>query len=173
MKIKRSLPLIGLLVGLTLGLTGCLGNPTNMDARTLHASEAQRAVAIQRGVILTAEEVQVQAEGTPGASLVGTIIGLGLGSEVGAGTGRSWAMGAGALLGGMLGEKATQYNQKAFAYIVELQNGKSIQIVQQGVLISPNTPVFVKYFNGGRGVLQVDSSQGGVYNRTRETQYVD
>jgi outer membrane lipoprotein SlyB len=173
MNINRSLPLIGLLVLSTLGLSGCLGNPTNMDARTLHASEAQRAVAIHRGVVLTVEEVQVQAEGTPGASLVGTIVGIGLGSEVGAGTGRRWAMGAGALLGGMLGEKTTQYRQKAFAYVVELQGGKSIQIVQQGAMISPNTPVFVKYLSGGRGVLQVDTSQGGVYNRTRETQYSD
>lgn len=161
------------MVVLSVGLAGCLGNPTNMDASALHASEAQRAVSIQRGVVLTAEEVTVQAEGTPGASLIGTIIGLGLGNEVGGGAGRHWAMGAGAVLGGALGEKATRYNEKAFAYVVELQNGRAVQIVQQGALITPNTPVFVKYLSGGRGVLQVDTSQGGVYNRSRETRYAD
>lgn len=173
MKINSSRLFSGWLLGLTLGLSGCLGNPTNMDPSTLHASEAQRPVTVQRGVVLSVEEVQVQAEGTPGATLVGTIIGLGLGNEVGGGTGRRWAMGAGALLGGALGEKATQYHEKAFAYIVELQNGSSIQIVQQGPRISPNTPVFVKYLSRTRGVLQVDTSQGGVYNRSRETQYTD
>ncbi len=163
----------GLTIGLTIGLTGCLGNTTNMDAKTLHATEAQRTVAIQRGVVLTVEEVKVTAEGTPGATLVGTIIGIGLGGEVGGGSGRSWARGAGALIGGILGESATQYNEMAFSYIVEQQNGRSIQIVQQGERIAPNTPVFVKYLSSGRGILQVDTSQGGVYNRTRDTQYTD
>ncbi len=161
------------LIALSGSLAGCLGNPTNMDASTLHASEAQRSVLLQRGVVLTAEEVTVQAEGTPGASLIGTIIGIGLGNEVGGGAGRRWAMGAGAVIGGVMGEKATRYNQKAFAYVVELQNGRVIQIVQQGALITPNTAVFVKYLSGGRGVLQVDTSQGGVYNRSRETRYAD
>jgi len=164
--------ILGLLV-LTVGLTGCLGNPTNMDAKTLHAREAQRVAAIQRGVVLTVEEVTVTAEGTPGATLVGTIIGIGLGGEVGGGSGRSWARGAGALIGGILGEKASQYNEIAYSYIVEQQNGKSIQIVQQGERIAPNTPVFVKYLSSGRGILQVDTSQGGVYNPTRSTIYTE
>ena len=162
-----------LLLPLSLGLGGCIANQTNMNADVMDVREAQRAVNIQRGVVLTVEEVMVKGEGTPGATILGTIIGAGLGSEVGGGSGQNWATGAGAVIGSALGEKATQYNEKAFSYIVELQNSKTIQIVQQGDLISPNTPVFVKYLSGGRAVLQIDTSQGALYNRTRDTQYAD
>ena len=162
-----------LLLPLTLLLGGCIANQTNMNANVMDAKEAQRAVNIQRGVVLSVDEVMVKAQGTPGATIIGSIIGAGLGSEIGGGSGRNWATGAGAVIGGALGEKATQYNEKAFSYIVELQSGKSLQIVQQGALISPNTPVFVKYLSGGRAVLQIDTSQGALYNRTRNTQYAD
>ncbi|RDE18895.1 hypothetical protein DV711_14875 [Motiliproteus coralliicola] len=165
--------MLWLILPLSLVLGGCITNQTNMNANVMDANEAQQAVRIQRGVVLAVEEVTVTAEGTPGATIIGSILGAGLGSEIGGGSGRNWAMGAGAVIGGALGEKATQYNEKAFAYIVELQGGRQLQIVQQGALISPNTPVFVKHLGGGRAVVQVDTSQGAVYNRTRDTRYAN
>ncbi|WP_421867561.1 hypothetical protein [Motiliproteus sp.] len=165
--------MLWLVLPLSLVLGGCISNQTNMNANVMDASEAQQAVRIQRGVVLTVEEVTVKAQGTPGGTIIGSILGAGLGSEIGGGSGRNWAMGAGAVIGGALGEKATQYNEQAYAYIVELQGGKQLQIVQQGALISPNTPVFVKHLGGGRAVVQVDTSQGAVYNRTRNTQYAN
>lgn len=152
-------------------LAGCLSNPTNMEPETYNAGEAQRAVSIRRGVVLSVEEVQVKEKGTQGATAVGSIAGAGLGYEVGGGRGRQWATAAGALLGGMAGEKLTQYNEKAYAYIVELQQGGTIQVVQQGPLIAPNSAVFVKYLSGGRTVLQEDTSQGQIYDRTGDTHY--
>ena len=68
MKPKATLMVLTLM--LTLGLNGCIANPTNMDARTLHASEAQRAVSIQRGVVLSVEEVAV------GLHMMSSILGL-------------------------------------------------------------------------------------------------
>lgn len=162
-----------MLIPLSLLLAGCLSNPTNMESATMHAREAQVAVRVDRGVVLTVDEVMVQTEGTEGATILGSILGAGLGSLVGEGSGSSWGAGIGAVLGGAAGEKASRYHQKAFAYIVELQNRKTLQIVQQGALIAPNTAVFVKYLGGGRTVLQVDTSQGKSYQRTDDTRYTD
>ncbi|WP_210395884.1 glycine zipper 2TM domain-containing protein [Motiliproteus sediminis] len=162
-----------LAAALPLTLSGCLSNPTNLQQDTYSAAEAQRATSIQRGVILTVEEVAVKDGGTAGGQLVGAIIGAGLGHQVGGGSGQDWATAGGALVGGMVGDKATSYNEKAFAYIVELRNGRTVQVVQQGAQMLPNTPVFVKYLSGGRAVLQLDTSQQQIYDRTHETQYRD
>lgn len=152
-------------------LGGCLSNPTNLQGETYSVDEAQRATSIQRGVVLTVEQVNVQGKGTPGATLVGTIIGAGLGHQLGGGEGQKWLTAGGALLGSIAGDKATSYNEKAWGYIIELRNGRTVQVVQQGEQLLPNTPVFVKYLSGGRAVVQVDTSQQQVYDRSRETQY--
>lgn len=169
------MPRISLLITLAAAvmLGGCLSNPTQLDPGTYSAREAQSSTVIKRGVVLAREEVMVEDKGTAGSTLLGTIIGAGLGHQFGDGDGRSWLTAGGALLGSIAGERASSFNERAWGYVVELKNGRTIQIMQQGDAIAPNTPVFVKYLAGGRALVQVDTSQDRLYDRTGETRYRD
>ena len=95
---------------------------------------APGAVEIQRGVIeqITATQIPTNHHQGLGA-VVGGLGGLGIGSLIGAGTGRDVAMVAGAIGGALIGNEVQKKHDQPIAgqqIIVRLSSGVLVQITQ-------------------------------------------
>ncbi len=143
----------------------------SLSPDTITSKQAMQTASIERGVVLTANRVKVDKGSSTGATAVGTIVGAGLGNQIGGGSGQKWATAAGALAGGLMGKRASQEIEDAWAYTVENNQGRMTEVVQSGNLIQPNTPVLIKRYTDGQILLSVDSSQNQLYNRSQKTQY--
>jgi outer membrane lipoprotein SlyB len=135
-----------------------------------------------RGVIVSKQVVNIGAkrpenENDPGLGAgVGALAGGGAASYIGKGSGKLWAMGAGALAGGIAGHFAERAltDQEGFLYTVQLDSGRTISLSQgaepnmavgQRVLvITPSRPSGREAYTGGdknlsRGRIVPDTSR--------------
>jgi outer membrane lipoprotein SlyB len=92
------------------------------------------AVEIQRGVIEQISPAQIATNQHQGlGAVVGGLGGLGIGSLIGAGTGRDVAMVVGAIGGAVIGNEVQKKHDQPIAgqqIIVRLSNGVLIQVTQ-------------------------------------------
>ena len=92
------------------------------------------AVEIQRGVIEQIAPAQIATNQHQGlGAVIGGLGGLGIGSLIGAGTGRDVAMVVGAIGGAVLGNEVQKKHDQPIAgqqIIVRLSNGVLIQVTQ-------------------------------------------
>lgn len=111
------------------GLAGLL-------ALALTAGQASAQQEVRQGVIEQITPTQIQSNHHPGVgAIIGGLGGLGIGSLIGAGTGRDVAMVAGALGGALIGNNVQKkYDQPA--------EGQQIIVrVKSGVLVAVTQPV--------------------------------
>lgn len=122
------------------------------------AQQQPGAMEIRQGVIEQITLVQLQSNQHRGlGAIVGGLGGLGIGSLIGAGTGRDVAMVAGALGGALLGNDIQKKHEQPEAgqqIIVRLRSGVLISITQP---VNPNLrqgqPVYVEGNGEGARVV--------------------
>lgn len=138
-----------------LNLNGCaprIGGSNYSVAGTGEASHTVRGILISKRVV-TIGAKRPEQENEPGVgAAAGALAGAGAGSYVGNGSGNIWAMGAGALAGGVAGHFAERAltDQEGFEYTVQLDDGRTLTLAQgaepnmsvgQRILfITPNKP---------------------------------
>ncbi len=110
------------------------------------------AVEIQRGVIEQITPTQIATNQHQGlGAVVGGLGGLGIGSLIGAGTGRDVAMVAGAIGGALIGNEVQKKHDQPIAgqqIIVRLSNGVLVQITQP---VGPYLAVGQRVYVQGNG----------------------
>ena len=109
------------------------GGCATTGGKSYSKDEARQVQTVQRGVILSIDEVTIEADaGIVGTAIGGTLGGV-IGSTMGRGAGRVLATAGGAAIGavlGALGEKAVR-TEKAYEFMIELENnGGTISVVQ-------------------------------------------
>jgi outer membrane lipoprotein SlyB len=124
---KRAIP--AFLLCLLLALGGC----ATTGGKSYTKDEARQMQTVQRGVIVSLEEVTIEQDaGIVGAGIGGVLGGV-VGSTMGGGTGRLLTTAGGAAIGALLGafgEKAVR-TEKAYEFMIDLENnGGTISIVQ-------------------------------------------
>lgn len=109
---------------------GCASNPYG---DTYEIADAQQVQTVSYGVIIKAEPVNIEGEGSTVGTIAGGIIGGLLGSTIGGGTGSDIAAVGGAVAGGVAGNKAAQSATKrnGVNLTIKLDDGKTIAIVQE------------------------------------------
>jgi len=124
------------------GLAGLL-------ALALTAGQASAQQEVRQGVIEQITPTQIQSNHHPGVgAIIGGLGGLGIGSLIGAGTGRDVAMVAGALGGALLGNNV----QKRYDQPVEGQ--QIIVRITNGVLVAVTQPVDSRLKPGQRVYIE-------------------
>ena len=110
------------------------------------------AVEIRRGVIEQISATQIQTNQHQGlGAVVGGLGGLGIGSLIGAGTGRDVAMVVGAIGGAVIGNEVQKKHDQPIAgqqIIVRLSNGVLVQITQP---VGPSLRVSQRVYVEGSG----------------------
>ena len=136
-----------------LAASGCA---RNLDGASYDGRGVGEAVATEMGTVRSARPVTVEASeyggGTGLGSTIGGVAGGLAGSTIGDGSGRFAAAIGGALLGAVLGAAVEQdaARQTATEYVLQLQDGSMVTIVQGGPVIAPGRPVFVQVPTYGR-----------------------
>ena len=133
---------------------GCAGpNPYGASSQQYSQSEANRALQVERGVIVDLRAVTIDSEGNLVGKMAGGLIGGLAGSSVGGGKGSAIAAVAGAVIGGLIGNKAEAAINKdnGVQITVQLDNGRVEAVVQK---VSPN----VLFSKGDRVKLISDAS---------------
>lgn len=109
------------------------GGCASSGGKSYTKDEARKAQTVQRGVILSIQEVTIEQDSTLLGPAVGGVIGGVAGSTIGGGRGRILSTVGGAAAGavlGALGEKAVR-SENAYEFMVELENnGGTISVVQ-------------------------------------------
>lgn len=124
---------VGVIILITLS-TGCVNNSTLSDD-VYSASDAKIASSVTYGTIVHIREVKIQGE--DGKDIIGAVGGavLGgfLGNSIGGGRGRSLATAAGAIVGGLAGQKVESSVNKTSGVELEIRkdDGKTIIVVQK------------------------------------------
>jgi outer membrane lipoprotein SlyB len=116
------------------------------------------AMEIRQGVIEQITPAQIQSNHHPGVgAIIGGLGGLGIGSLIGAGTGRDVAMVAGALGGALLGNNVQKrYDQpvQAQQVIVRLKNGVLVAVTQPvDSRLKPGQQVYIEGAGEGARVI--------------------
>lgn len=113
---------------LIVSLAGCNADISANDYNAANAGVVSKVVP---GVILQKRVVNVRTD-TGVGKIAGGIAGGVIGSSIGGGRGSILGLVAGSVLGGVVGEHAENAanTQKAFEYIVKLNNKKTIAITQ-------------------------------------------
>ena len=128
MQMIKKRAFIAIFLCLAIAAGGC----ASTSGRSYTKDEARQVQSVQRGVILTIDEVTIEEDpGAVGMGLGGVLGGV-LGSTMGRGTGRILTTAGGAVLGaglGALGEKALR-TEKAYEFMIELEEGGTISVVQ-------------------------------------------
>ncbi|MDR1475631.1 MAG: glycine zipper 2TM domain-containing protein [Holosporales bacterium] len=152
---------------ITAGLVGLLvsGCAKDLSPDSYTAGQAGEVSQTYKGKILNVRQVTVEGSDSLGGNIAGAGIGaVGggvLGNMIGQGKGRILSTAAGAALGGIGGAYAEKKlkQQKALEYIVKLDNGQTITLVQ-GVspAFSVGQRVFVHVSGNGRSRITADTS---------------
>ena len=116
------------------------------------------AMEIRQGMIEQITPAQIQSNHHPGVgAIIGGLGGLGIGSLIGAGTGRDVAMVAGALGGALLGNNVQKrYDQpvQAQQVIVRLKNGVLVAVTQPvDSRLKPGQQVYIEGAGEGARVI--------------------
>lgn len=122
---------LGLTSTLLLALSGC-GSEINSD--TYEAGTAGQILKGYPGTVVSCRTVTVQhgdnfGDNALGGAL-GAVVGGVLGNQIGRGKGNTLATVGGAVGGGILGSKIQQGKKKATEYVVELDSGEEVVVVQ-------------------------------------------
>lgn len=141
---------------LVVSLTGCNADISASDYNAANAGVVDKVVP---GIILQKRVVNVRTDAGVG-KVAGGIAGGVIGSGIGGGRGAVLGLVAGSVLGGVLGQKAENSvnTQKAFEYIVKLDNKKTIAITQ-GMDTSLSVGQKVLLIYGARSRLIAYSAQ--------------
>ncbi len=111
-------------------LAGCTPNLSPMNYNAYSTGQSQQ---VQYGTITRVQPVQVSGNNSGAGTLIGGATGAVAGSAIGGGS-RANILGGigGAVIGGLLGDVVGSHvgNQTGFQYIVHLNNGRSIAVVQ-------------------------------------------
>ena len=100
------------------------------------ANQAQTAQRVTLGTVLGFRQVLVRG-GRPGAELAGTVgggaIGVAAGNQIGDGEGREIARAIGGIVGAAAGNRAAAgaTTMQSFEWTVQLDNGRTITVIQQ------------------------------------------
>jgi outer membrane lipoprotein SlyB len=115
----------------TAAVSGC--QAPSQGARTYRAGQAQRAMQSYPGIILRAEQVQIQHDESGGGSVAGAVLGGVVGSTIGGGRGQRLATAGGAAAGSAMGSAAERSRnlRPAWELEVELEDGRIMVIVQE------------------------------------------
>lgn len=112
-----------------LAVAGC----ASTGGKSYTRDEARQVQTVQRGVILSIEEVTIEQDASIVGTGIGGVLGGVIGSTMGGGKGRILTTAGGAAVGavlGALGEKAVRTEQ-AYEFMIELENGGgTISVVQ-------------------------------------------
>ncbi|MDX6039359.1 glycine zipper 2TM domain-containing protein [Scandinavium lactucae] len=131
MTVHKSLLAIPLLA---LTLTGCVNN-NRLAGDVYQASDAKTIQAVSYGTITNVRPVQLQAGDDTNivGGIGGAVLGGFLGNTVGGGRGRSLATAAGAVAGGMAGQKIQGEMNKDQGVELEIRkdDGKTVMVVQK------------------------------------------
>lgn len=129
-----------------LALAGCASN----SATVYTTGQAQRVQTVELGTVVSVQNARIQGDNNPLYTLGGAALGGLAGSNIGKGSGSA----AGAIVGALLGGAASNAAQKnlggqaAYEITVQLDNGRTISIVQQA-----DTPITggmrVRVLSGG------------------------
>ena len=119
-----------LLAAAGLLLAGC--ETTGQGGKTYTRAQAQSAMQVYYGTVLTVADVKIEAEETGAGAAVGGIAGGVAGSTVGGGRGKKLATTAGALGGAAVGSamERARGKQAGLELEVELDDGRIMVIVQ-------------------------------------------
>lgn len=115
-----------------LCLAVAFGGCAKSTGKSYTKSEARTAQSVQRGVIVSIDEVTIEQDASIAGVGLGGAAGGVIGSTLGRGTGRVLATVAGAAIGavaGAAGEKALR-TEKAYEFTIELDGGGTISVVQ-------------------------------------------
>jgi outer membrane lipoprotein SlyB len=150
-----------------MGLVGIIasGCAKDLSPDSYTAGQAGEVSQTYRGRILNVRQVTIEGSDSLGGNVVGAGLGaIGggvLGNMIGQGKGRVLSTAAGAALGGLGGAYAEKKlkQQKGLEYIVKLDNGQTITLVQ-GVspAFSVGQTVFVHVSSNGRSRITADTS---------------
>ena len=136
-------------------LVGCA--QSGISGTSYSRGDARAAQQVQMGVVEAVTPVMIEADGLSGQGLLGAgagaIVGGVLGNKVGGGSGRQIATVAGAVGGGIAGQHAERaiQKQRGQEITVRLDSGRVISVVQgenQGQMILPGSRVRVLTHNG-------------------------
>lgn len=126
---KHRIRVVTLLVCVALAFGGC----ASTGGRSYTPEEARQVQTVQRGTILSIQEVKIEQDSTLLGPAVGGVIGGVAGSTIGGGRGRILSTVGGAAVGavlGALGEKAIR-SENAYEFMIRLENdGGTISVVQ-------------------------------------------
>ena len=126
----KSVMKIGLVAVAVILLAGCTPNISPNNYSAYNAGQSQR---VQYGTVKNVQPVNVRGNNGGVGTLIGGATGAVAGSAIGGGT-RANILGGigGAVIGGLLGNVVGSHvgNQTGFQYIVRLNNGRSIAVVQ-------------------------------------------
>ena len=133
-----------------LGLmAGC---QNSQGSKTYRSTDAQRAMHVSYGTVLTVADVYIEKEQSPVGTIVGAVVGGVVGSTIGDGDGRKLATAGGALAGAAIGSAAEKGigTKNGLELEVELDSGEILIIVQE------KDDVFIP----GERVRVIDSGYG-------------
>lgn len=123
------IPAVILLLCLMLAAGGC----ATTGGKSYSKDEARQVQTVQRGVILSIEEVTIEQDASIVGTGIGGVLGGVIGSTMGKGTGRVLATAGGAAVGavlGALGEKEIR-TEKAYEFMIDLEDkAGTISVVQ-------------------------------------------
>jgi len=129
MKLSHAGAASALLVSALL-VAGCA---THTTPSTFNRSEVGRAQTVERGTIQSIRAVQIQNDSRGVPTVVGAAIGGVAGSSIGGGS-RANTIGAiaGAAAGGAAGNALARNTQNGVEITVQLENGRTLAVVQAG-----------------------------------------
>jgi outer membrane lipoprotein SlyB len=140
-----------------------LGGCASSSGKSYTRDEARRTQSVQRGTIVSLEEVTIEQDATLLGPGIGGAVGGVIGSTMGAKAGRLLATLGGAAIGstlGALGEKAVR-TEKAHEFMIDLDDGKTISVVQaiDDTPFSVGSRVRVLYSSGNRARVVLAQGQ--------------
>lgn len=153
MRAKRFNSLALSVVG--LALISCVGVQAADKPGTYKRHSVGQAQSLARGVILSRDAVKIDQNKGIGAA-AGAGLGAIGGAVLGGNTAGSLAAGiAGGLLGGLAGDAVEKGVSKrsAYRYVVRLEGGNLISLVQRGEPLDVNARVFLVHGNPDRLIL--------------------
>jgi len=121
--------LLTLVVALVAVMTACAHDPgTPVYGRR----DVQKAWSVREGTVGDVREVEIEGRRTMVGRIGGGLIGYELGRSIGGGSGSRIAGAAGAVAGAVAGEAAEEAmtRERGFEILVELEDGRSLVIVQ-------------------------------------------
>lgn len=124
----RMRPLAAFCLCLALAMGGC----ATTGGKSYTKDEARQVQTVQRGVIVTMEEVSIEQDSSLLGPAAGGALGGVIGSTMGKGKGRILATAGGAVVGAVLGafgEKAVR-TERAYEFMIDLDEGGTISVVQ-------------------------------------------